>query len=220
MMHSSIRSRVAAALVSACALVVSGACASVPLDGSRRNLASFGAGWGRLNTDSPTAADDAPESERELDLASAFAADASYARRLTGPGAPVGLFAEAVLQWVPPSGVEGQNAAPGCDVGWLMTGAGLRLQLPMVDGVSLAGDAGYGLIRASQSGCAGNAALPGSPGSATVGTPFFGMMIDFHLGSRWAWEIAIRATRLPLDELGLGDRGWGGAGSFRILVLF
>lgn len=217
-MHPSPRS--ATLTLAACSLLICAACASVPLDSSRRNLASVGAGWGRLNTDSPSAADDVPESERKLDLANAFAADVTYARRLTSSQAPVGLFAEGVVQWVPPSRVEGQNAAPDCDVGWGMVGAGLRLQLPMVDGVSLAGDAGYGMLRASQDGCAGNAALPDAPDSATVGTPFFGMMLDFHLGRRVAWEIAIRATRLPLHELGLGERRWGGAGSFRVLILF
>jgi hypothetical protein len=37
---------------------------------------------------------------------------------------------------------------------------------------------------------------------------------------RVAWSIAIRSTRLPLDELGLGERRWGGAGSLRIIIAF
>ena len=196
-----------------------GGCAGVAIDASRRNLVSFGAGWGRLNTNSP-ASDDVPESERKLDLANVFAFDGTYARRLTGARAPVGLFAEGVLQWVPPSRVEGDGAARGCEVGWLMTGAGLRVQSPAVDGISLSGDAGYGVLRASQSGCAGNAALPGSPGSATVGSPFFGATIDFPFNQKLACSIAIRATRLPLDDLGMGERRWGGAGSLRILIAF
>jgi hypothetical protein len=213
------RPRASAIIVAvACVLACSG-CAGVAIDASRRNLVSVGAGWGRLNTDSPAPAD-VPESERKLDLANAFALDATYARRLTGPRAPVGLFGEGVLQWVPPSGVEGNGAAPGCDVGWVMTGAGLRLQSPPVNGVSISGDVGYGVLRASQSGCGGNAAQPGSPGSATAGTPFVGLAIDFHLSPRVAWSIAIRSTRLPLDELGLGERRWGGAGSFRIIIAF
>jgi hypothetical protein len=189
------------------------------MDASRRNLATVGAGWGRLNTSSPPAGD-VPESGRKLDLANAFALDATYGRRLTGPRAPIGLLPEGVLQWVPPSGVEGDGAAKGCDVGWVLVGAGLRIQSPAVEGVSLSGDAGYGVLRASQSGCAGNAAVSGAPGSATVGSPFFGLSIDFPLGRTVAWSIAIRAARLPLDELGLGERRWGGAGSLRILVTF
>jgi hypothetical protein len=89
-----------------------------------------------------------------------------------------------------------------------------------VNGVSLSGDVGYGVLRASQSGCGGNAARPGAPGSATAGTPFVGLAIDFHLGPRVAWSLAIRSTRLPLHELGLGERRWGGAGSLRIIIAF
>ena len=200
-------------------LVLSGC--STAIDTSRRNLVSVGAGWGRLNADNPPPADmEIEDSERKLDFANAFAFDGTYARRLTGPRAPLGLFVEGVVQWVPPSRVEGPDAERSCEVGWLLAGGGLRIQSPSVDGISLSADGGYGLLRASQSGCSGNAAPPGSPAAATVVSPFAGFTIEFGLGPKMAWSIGIRVTRVPLDRLGLGERRWAGAGSARVLIAF